>query len=147
MNRRQDAVRQRPARILRVTCDRATARGVVANELHRRGYRAAESGPTPSGGERIRFHWGSPVREAIDDLLGIAVLRSKLRGGPHGFGVVTVELAGVAPSTVVTVALRKGVFHAATVREVIDAAVAAFAAAGTLVDPGTAISSLDLPPA
>ncbi|MFI2752255.1 hypothetical protein ACGIF2_02345 [Cellulomonas sp. P22] len=147
MNRRQDAAQQSPARAIRVTCDRATARGVVANELQRRGYREADSCPTASGGELVRFHWSSPLREAVDDVLAISVLRSKLIGGPHGFGVVTVDLDGVAPSTVVTVALRKGVYHATTVREVIDSAIAAFAEAGTLADPGVAISSLDLPPA
>lgn len=147
MNRRQGAVQQSPARAIRVTCDRATARGVVANALLRRGYREADSCPTASGGELIRFHWGSQLREAVDDVLAISVLRSKLIGGPHGFGVVTVELDGVVPSTVVTVTLRKGVYHAATVRDVIDSAIVAFSEAGTLADPGAAISALDLPPA
>jgi hypothetical protein len=74
------------------------------------------------------------------------VLRSKLRGGPHGFGRVTVILSGAAPATVVTIALRRGVFHAPTVREVVERIVADFAAAGTLTEAGTPISTLDLPP-
>ena len=45
-----------------------------------------------------------------------------------------------------TIALRQGVFHATTVREVVQRIVADFAATGTLIEAGTPISTLDLPP-
>ena len=69
---------------------------VGGRELSARGYRLAQS-DTSHGDEHLTFHWSSPTREAIDDVLGIGVLRSKLRGGPHGFGRVTVNLSGAAP--------------------------------------------------
>ena len=118
---------------------------VVERELSARGYRLAQS-DARHGDEQLTFHWSSPTREVIDDVLGISVLRSTFRGGPHGFGRVTVILSGAAPATVVTIALRQGVFHAPTVREVVERIVADFAAAGTLTEAGPPISTLDLPP-
>jgi len=144
--REANAVRYLPAQVLRVTCTRRQARAVVDHEFAARGYRLAGSAVTGAGDDRLTFHWSSPVREAVDDVLGIGVLRSKLRGGPHGFGRVTVDVSGDAPATVVTVALRHGVFHAPTVREILERIIGVFAAAGTLADPGTPISALDVPP-
>ena len=143
--RRTAAVQHLPARVLQVTAPRAQIVDVVGRELSARGYRLAQSDAS-HGDEHLTFHWSSPTREVIDDVLGISVLRSKLRGGPHGFGRVTVILSGAAPATVVTIALRQGVFHAATVREVIERILADFAAARTLTEAGTPISTVDLPP-
>ena len=143
--RRTAAVEHLPARVLQVTSPRAQIVDLGGRELSARGYRLAQSDAS-HGDERLTFHWSSPTREVIDDVLGISVLRSKLRGGPHGFGRVTVHLSGAAPATVVTIALRHGVFHAPAVREVVERVVAEFAAAGTLTEAGTPISTVDLPP-
>ena len=143
--RRTAAVQHLPARVLQVTSPRAQIVDVVGRELSARGYRLAQSDAS-HGDEHLTFHWSSPAREVIDDVLGISVLRSTFHGGPHGFGRVTVILSGAAPATVVTIALRRGVFHAPTVREVVERIVADFAAAGTLTEAGTPISTLDLPP-